>query len=304
MALLLVNHDGSVAIDEASKSLKKKTPLLDVVEQAIRQVEADVSIKVVGFGGYPNALGQMELDAGIMDGTSRKTGSVGAVNSCPHPISLARKVMELLPHEILVGEGADRFAAECGLSGDNLLSEDRMEDWQEWVNENVDEDAQDEWPDVPLVPLMESSGFQNEKDTVVMLGQDASGGIVSAASSSGWPYKYPGRLGDSPIIGAGHYADSRFGAAACTHTGEMSIRTGASRSVVLYMKMGMSLEEACRETLADVQTLESGVLEQLVIYGIDKEGKHYACSNAQAKPYSIWTSDMKAPTKAKVAVVK
>ena len=303
MSFLLVNFEGRAALADAAKSLADNTSLLDVIESAIRSVEADTSVDVVGFGGFPNMLGQMELDAGIMDGDSRQSGSVGAVNDCAHPISLARKVLELLPHEILVGEGADRFAEECGLSGGELLTEEKFVEWQEWINEHSTEEMQEDWPDVSLLPLMEASGFHNEKDTVVMLGRDAKDKLVSAASSSGWPYKYPGRLGDSSIVGAGHYADSRYGAAAATHTGELSIRAGVSRSVVLYLKAGMSVEEACREALADVQSLKKGTLGQLVVYGIDAKGTHYACSNGETAPYTYWAEGMKAPSTNEVELI-
>ena len=131
----------------------------------------------------------------------------------------------------------------------------------------------------------------------MFLALDGEGHIAVATSTSGWGWKYPGRLGDSPIIGAGAYADSRYGACACTGTGEMTIRTGTSRAVVLYMKMGMSVEEAVHEAARDMQALRGGLISRVTIHGIDASGNHkvVAVNGNPQNTYNVWTPGMEAP---------
>jgi L-asparaginase len=135
------------------------------------------------------------------------------------------------------------------------------------------------------------------RDTTVYLAGDASGNISSGASTSGWAWKYPGRLGDTPIIGAGSYADARYGAAACTHTGEMTIRAGTARAVVLGLKMGLSLDDAVGEAIADLATLDTGLLGTVTIHAIDTEGGYKVVCYRPTEPitYWLWTPDMANP---------
>jgi L-asparaginase len=135
------------------------------------------------------------------------------------------------------------------------------------------------------------------RDTTVYLGFDRHGTIATATSTSGWAWKYPGRLGDSPIIGAGSYADSAHGAAACTHTGEMTIRAGTARAIVLYLKMGLPLEAALDEAIADLGRLRGGQLAGVVIHAMDRRGQHrvVAVNCPDEIAYWIWSEGMEEP---------
>jgi beta-aspartyl-peptidase (threonine type) len=261
---------------------------LDAVEAATRLVEDNPEDHSVGYGGYPNLLGEVELDASIMDGTTLRTGAVGALKNYRYAITAARRVLEDLPHDLLVGEGAARFAAEIGLTPEDLLSEEAERTWRAGIEgkEMID------WHGIPeLVARLLKRSAQITQDpehvtgTVNFIAQDAQGRIASAVSTSGWAWKYPGRLGDSPIIGAGNYADDRYGAAACTGWGEASIRAGTARSVVLYLKMGLSLEQACQEAFRDLEPIIRGTPNAMNMVAIDRNGNHYSITTAEERTY-------------------
>jgi L-asparaginase / beta-aspartyl-peptidase len=237
--ILVTNNEGTVGVPTTARLLAGGAQGLDAIEAGIRLIEADPSVRTVGRGGWPNLLGEVELDACVMDGTTLRTGAVGALKGYVHPVSIAREIMRRLPHEILVGEGAARFAHEIGApTADNLI-EDSRRVWQAWFDRTLTPGQKQAWPDIPLADLCRHAiDPETGRDTTVFLAQDAAGNICSGTSTSGWGWKYPGRLGDSPIVGAGSYADTRYGAAACTGAGEMTIRCCTARSVVLYMKRG------------------------------------------------------------------
>ena len=155
-----------------------------------------------------------------MDGTTLRTGAVGALKGYLHPVSVAREIMRRLPHELLVGEGAARFAHEIGApTADNLI-EDSRRVWQAWFDRTLTPEQKQAWPNIPLAELCRHAiDPETGRDTTVFLAQDIAANICSGTSTSGWGWKYPGRLGDSPIVGAGSYADTRYGAAACTGAG-------------------------------------------------------------------------------------
>jgi len=253
---------------------------LDAVEQAIRVVEADVTVDSVGRGGSPNLLGEMECDAAIMDGNTRMAGSVGALKDYIHTISVARAVMERLPHIMLVGDGAHRFAQEIGAEKAEMLTAESRAKHEKWLKENVPTETLKNWDKVPLAKYAWLSGKDYVAgSTVVFLVQDAKSNISAGTSTSGWARSYPGRLGDSPIIGAGLYADNRYGACACTHIGEMVIRAGTSRSIVLLMKKGASLADACFEAMEDLLQLQGGELGPVVIHAINSKGGSFVLSS-------------------------
>jgi L-asparaginase / beta-aspartyl-peptidase len=285
---IVASANGAVGMDAAWAILEAGGSALDAVEAATRLVEDNPDDHSVGYGGYPNLLGEVELDASIMDGTNLRAGSVGALKGYRHPITVARRVLEDLPHVMLVGEGAARFAAELGMAPENLLSPPAEATWRAGIE---GKDALD-WAGAPeLLAALLKRAPQITRDpehttgTVNFLAQDAQGRIAAAVSTSGWAWKYPGRLGDSPLIGAGNYADDRYGAAACTGWGEAAIRLGTARSVVLYLKAGYTLEQACREAFNDVAPLLRGTPNALHIVAIDRNGGRCALSNAEERTF-------------------
>ena len=279
MAILLANSIATSGTDKAITLLKKGSSSLDAIESGIRLVESDPNAGWVGYGGHPNLLGKVELDAGIIDGASLRAGAVGALSGYSHPISVARKVMESLPHVFLVGDGAARFAGDCNAEvGDNLSSQS-CEDWNNWLNKNRTIQEARNWPDANLIRLsMLTANNKTAKGTTVFLAQDNEGNFCAGSSSSGWSFKYPGRLGDSPVIGSGIYADNRYGAAACTGMGELTLRSNTARSVILYLKMKMTLKDACYEALNDLRDVKVDFRGGVTIYALDIKGNQCVLS--------------------------
>ncbi len=299
MAVLLTNSIAIAGHEKTISMLKNGSSSLDAIEEGIKLVESDPGAGWVGYGGHPNLLGKIELDAGIIDGSNLHAGAVGALSGYSHPISVARKVMEELPHVLLVGDGACRFAKDCHAEeGENMTPKTRS-DWENWLEENRNEDEKENWPNSSLIRLsMLTACNKTAKGTTIFLAQDNKGNISAGSSTSGWSFKYPGRLGDSPVIGSGIYADNRYGAAACTGMGELTIRSNTARSVILYMKMNMSLRDACYEALNDLRDIQTDFRGGVSIYAIDKNGEQFVVSvNALEKglpecdPYYWYWSD-------------
>lgn len=306
MRIILANSEGGVGMAAAIEAMQRGRPALDVVELGIRPVEIDPRVHSVGVGGWPNLLGQVELDASIMDGRTLRTGAVGALRGFLHPISVARQVMERLPHVFLVGEGAARFAAECGAEAGETLTDEARAGWEAWLRQHLPTEVWAQWPDVPLTPWARlTADPETVGGTTTFLARDGNGDIAAGVSTSGWAFKYPGRLGDSPVIGAGNYADNRYGAAACTGMGEMTIRAGTARAIVLYMKMGLSVEEACHEAIQDLRALARAYRGQVTIHAIDAQGNPYVVTTSSAEEvcYWIWMDGMDKPER-RLAVAK
>lgn len=293
-AVILANSEGGFGMQAAVEKLMQSRPVLDAVEAGIQVVERDPRSRSVGLGGAPNLLGEMECDAAVMCGTTLRTGAVGALQGYQHPVSVARQVLEQSPHVLLVGAGAARFAAEVGAEQANLLDEAARAEYERWLKTRLSSDALAAWPNVPLNPLIRLPTMPS--DTTVFLIRDSQGRMAGGTSTSGWAYKYPGRLGDSPIIGAGLYVDDRYGGAACTHTGEMTIRAGTARVVVAYMKKGATVQAACHEAVDDLRALKDGILGPVVIHALDAEGMPYVLStgNDNGVHYWLWTSAARA----------
>lgn len=310
--LIIASSNGKVGIKAAMQVLKDGGSAIDAVEAGVRLVEANPEEHSVGYGGYPNILGQVELDAGIMDGCTLATGAVGAVQGYKYPISIARRVMERLTHVFLVGEGAARFAAEMGFERCDLLTEPAREVWAARLQEDIVGQAVSLSGTEQAVSLSQALSAQHDlwrwveiatdperaKGTVNFIARDAQGHIGVGVSTSGWAWKYPGRLGDSPVIGAGLYADDRYGAAACTGMGEMAIRAGTAHSIILYMKMGLALEEAGRRAMEDLNDLGGHYLSRLSFIAMDCAGQHAGFSNAEEETYIYMTSQMNEPQEA------
>ena len=296
--IVITNNEGGAGIGQTARCLREGQRGLDAIEAGIRLVEDDETVRTVGRGGWANLLGEVELDAAVMDGATLRTGAVGALKGFLHPFSVARQVLELLPHEFLVGEGAARFAREIGAEQGDLLMPHAATAWRKWFDNEVSASDRKLWPDVPLAKYCRHAiDPEVGRDTTVFLTIDRTGNVASGTSTSGWAWKYPGRLGDTPIIGAGSYADSRYGACACTGAGEMAIRCGTARSVVLYMKLGMSVEQAVLEAANDMRALKGGLVSRITIHAIDAADNHkvVAVNGDGSNFYWLWSSAMDAP---------
>lgn len=295
--VVVASTNGSTGIGESMRVLRSGGSALDAVEAGIRLVEADPDDHSVGYGGYPNLLGQVELDAAIMDGTELRCGAVGAMRGYTHAISVARRVMERLPHVFLVGDGAARFANEMGFERREQLTDAAASTWEERLpHDSAGEPIRDLSSRKDIWKLVEiATDPERTRGTVNFLALDGQGSIAAGVSTSGWAWKYPGRLGDSPIIGAGLYADSRYGAAACTGMGEMAIRAATAHSVVWYLRQGLSLAEAGRAAMHDLDDLGGRYLARMTFVAIDQEGNHAGFSNGDGERYIAMTDQMADP---------
>lgn len=226
--------------------LKNGGRALDAVEAGVKIPEASGANQSVGYGGLPDRDGKVTLDACIMD-EFYNCGSVMCIENILHPISVARLVMEKTPHVILVGEGALQFALANGFTKHNLLTPQSEQDWKNWLKtssykpvKNIENILYDKKKD----PM--PGGLKNH-DTIGMLAMDAAGNLSGACTTSGMAYKMHGRVGDSPVIGAGLYVDNEIGAATATGVGEEVIRIVGAHLIVELMRQGYSPEAACKE---------------------------------------------------------
>ncbi len=307
MKMLLANAEAWPGFDTTVELLKRGGAAIDAMVSGIAKVELEAKVRSVGYGGWPNMLGEMEFDAGVMDGTTRDVGAVGAVPATLPVSALAHEVMKHLPHVMLTGAGARRFATERGFAVDEVLHPDSKRVWWERLQKEMSPEQLAAFPDIALAPLSNTiTDPERVRDTTVFLGRDAGANIGAVTSTSGWAWKYPGRLGDSPIPGAGFYADSRYGAAACTHTGEMTMRCGTSRSIVLAMRLGHTLADAIKLAVEELSELKTGFLAGVVIHAIDAGGNHqvvsYRCD--EEIRYWYWDERMAAPELRVAAAVK
>ncbi|WP_319502318.1 N(4)-(beta-N-acetylglucosaminyl)-L-asparaginase [uncultured Draconibacterium sp.] len=231
------NH-GMPANEAAWEILSKGGHSLDAVEAGVRVPEGDPNVITVGLGGIPDASGKVTLDACIMDEKGR-AGSVTYLQHIVHPVSVARLVMEKTPHVMLSGEGALEFALDNGFEKEKLLTKARKKEWKKWKKEHK---AFSNKINIENVT-------EDNHDTIGMLALDEDGRISGACTTSGMGYKMPGRVGDSPIIGAGLFVDGEVGGATATGSGELVMKTLGSFLVVELMRSGMSPDRACEEAV-------------------------------------------------------
>lgn len=229
---------GLQANEAAWEILKNNGRALDAVEAGVKIPEGDPKERSVGYGGRPDRDGRVTLDACIMDEYAN-IGSVACLEHIKHPISVARAVMEKTPHVMLVGEGALQFALSQGFKKENLLVEESEKEWKEWLKTSQYK---------PIVNI-------ENHDTIGMIALDAHGNLSGACTTSGMAYKMHGRLGDSPIIGAGLYVDNEIGAATATGHGEEVIRIAGCHLVVELMRHGRTPQQACEEAVQRITKL-------------------------------------------------
>lgn len=247
---------------------------LDAVEQGVRVAEDDPENNSVGFGGLPDEDGIVTLDASIMDWRGR-AGAVAFLQNIKNPISVARLVMEKTKHVMLAGEGAKKFALAYGFKEENLLTEKSREAWIKW-KESLSKD--DNW-----------IGNENH-DTITMLAIDKDGNISGACTTSGLRWKIHGRVGDSPIIGAGLYVDNEVGAAGATGVGETIMRTLGSFLIVEKMREGMSPQEACEFAVRRLIEKNKNIMKepyQAAFIAINKKGEFGAYAVREGFDYVV-----------------
>ncbi|WP_026370770.1 N(4)-(beta-N-acetylglucosaminyl)-L-asparaginase [Kallotenue papyrolyticum] len=299
--IVVASANGKIGIPAAMEILRAGGSALDAVEAATRIVEDNPDDHTVGYGGYPNLLGEVELDASIMDGRTLRAGAVGALKGYRHPISVARKVMEELPHVLLVGEGAARFAAEMGFQAENLLTDEAATVYRQGISGALPPDKARDWLsggiDRNLARLARlTTDPERAAGTVNFIAKDREGNIAVAVSTSGWAWKYPGRLGDSPVIGAGNYADNRYGACACTGWGELALRCGTAHAVVLYQRLGFGLEQACRQAMHDLAYVAEDPARAIMnLIAINRDGRPIGMTTVPGRTYVWMTDDLDAP---------
>ncbi|MCZ7644179.1 MAG: isoaspartyl peptidase/L-asparaginase [Planctomycetota bacterium] len=314
-AFILANGEiKDTILAEGAAALRAGASAADVAERVARAVEDDPDDRTVGYGGLPNLLGEVELDASFMDGATRRAGAVCALRGFRHPIAVARAVAERLPHVLLAGAGACEFAARVGAERREMLSPEARRQWRARLAavarslrlEDLAALAEGAAPDGELRAALGAPGFdliafanqafrlKEGTDTMNVLVRDRDGHLVTAVSTSGIAWKYPGRVGDSPVLGAGNYADDRYGAAACMGLGELAIRTCAAYQAVAALRGGATLEEAGRQVAADLAGLSlPGRWVRVLV--LDKDGRAGGFATEAGKTFKTQYADEPAP---------
>ncbi len=265
---------GVKANAEAWKVLSANGRAMDAVEKGVRIVEADPTNRSVGLGGLPDRDGHVTLDACVMDETGN-AGSVCFLQHILHPVSVARMVMEKTPHVILSGEGAYQFALQQGFEKTELLTPEARKAWEEWKKTSEYQ---------PIINI-------ENHDTIGMIALDAHGNLSGACTTSGLAYKMHGRVGDSPIIGAGLYVDNEVGAATATGMGEAVLKTCGTFLVVELMRQGMSPQEACREAVMRITKKQNYKDFQIGFIALDKQGNTGAYCIHPGFSYALQSKD-------------
>jgi N4-(beta-N-acetylglucosaminyl)-L-asparaginase len=266
---------GVQANEAAWEVLKNNGRALDAVETGVKVTEANPKERSVGLGGRPDRDGRVTLDACIMDEFSN-IGSVAFLENIVHPVSVARAVMEKTPHVMLVGEGALTFALEQGFKKENLLTPESEAEWKEWLKKSQ------------YVP---KANVENH-DTIGMIAIDKNGNLSGACTTSGLAYKMHGRVGDSPIIGAGLFVDNEVGAAVATGHGEEVIRIAGCHTVVELMRQGLTPDEACKKAveriISNAKRRKKPYNElQIGFLALNKKGVHGAYCLQKGFNYAI-----------------
>ncbi|MBK8700808.1 MAG: N(4)-(beta-N-acetylglucosaminyl)-L-asparaginase [Saprospiraceae bacterium] len=258
LPLVVSTWDNRRANDAAFQVLHSGANVLDAIVAGVKVPEADPADRSVGYGGRPDRSGRVTLDACIMD-SNGKAGSVTYVQHYKHPIEIARMVMEKTPHVILSGDGAELFAAKMGMKQMDLLTEESKKEYEAW---RITEKYQ------PIINI-------ERHDTIGLLAIDKAGNLAGGCSTSGMAYKMEGRVGDSPIIGAGLFVDNEVGACTATGHGEYVLRTLASFLVVEFMRNGMHPQKACEKAIKRIVNKHKGTSEeyQIGLIALDKKGR-------------------------------
>jgi len=296
---MIASERGEVGLAAGMALLRAGGSAMDAVEAAIRVAEANEADHYVGVGGLPNLLGEVELDASIMDGATRRAGAVAAVTGFPHPITIARAVCDRLPqHLLLVGAGAERFADEVGIARGRTLTDEATQMWRDGLEPAGMAAAQERfgagevvYRQQALARMAAMAPPDGPWGTVNVLALDAAGDLAAGVSTSGYPWKYPGRVGDSALIGAGNYCDNRIGAAACTGRGELAIRACTASGVLVALRAGQDPAQACATALAETLDLPDEFRAPVQALCLTPDGRHGGASTRPGSTYSVLTAD-------------
>jgi len=271
------NH-GLAANEEALRQLEKGKSAIDAIVSGVGVCEADPDNLSVGYGGLPDREGHVTLDACIMDAKSN-CGSVSFLQEIKHPIAVAKKVLQETPHVMLSGKGAQDFALSQGFLKENLLTSESKKDWEEWLKKSKYK---------PVINM-------ENHDTISMLVLDENGDLSGGCTTSGAAWKMHGRVGDSPIIGAGLFLDNDVGAAAATGLGEAVIRTAGSAMVVELMRQGKSPFEACKEIVERIYNKHKNHKDmdylQVGFIAVNKNGEHGGYSLRSGFNFAVYDSE-------------
>ncbi|MCI0473949.1 MAG: N(4)-(beta-N-acetylglucosaminyl)-L-asparaginase [Ignavibacteria bacterium] len=265
---------------------------LDAVEKGVRVSEDDPEVLSVGYGGLPDADGRVTLDAAIMDWKAR-VGSVICVENIKNPVSLARLILEDTEHTVLAGDGAYDFAIKKGFKPESLLTENSIKRFREWKESDSGRPEEIHTDDF-IKPWEKDINADGNHDTIGMVAIDKKGNVSASCTTSGMAWKLHGRVGDSPMIGAGLYVDGEIGGAASTGRGEECIRACGSFLIVEMMRMGLSPKDACRVACERVHKLNllssknRDHLYQVGFIALNKKGEHGAFSVRKGFQYAVF----------------
>jgi N4-(beta-N-acetylglucosaminyl)-L-asparaginase len=283
-------NDGRKVNTEAWKILSKKGRALDAVEAGAAFIEGTINC-CIGLGGYPDRDGIVTLDSCIMD-EHANCGAVGGLEQIRHPVSVARKIMETTPHILLVGEGAQQFALKNGFKKEPAIlsaeAEKAYENWLKKSDYHPEINIENKKGNGPFAPSFFDDGSPNH-DTMGLVALDAAGNMSGAVTTSGMAFKIHGRVGDSPIIGAGLFVDNETGAATSSGVGEEVIRICGTHLVVEYMRQGYSPEIACRKAIERIvkRDREKAKTIQVGFLALNKKGQYGAYAIQKGFVFSV-----------------
>jgi N4-(beta-N-acetylglucosaminyl)-L-asparaginase len=277
--LVISTWDFGIAANvEAWKILSTGGRALDAVEKGVQVPEADPAITTVGYGGAPDRDGHVTLDSCIMDEFAN-CGSVAGLEHIMHPVSVARKVMEKTPHVMLIADGAFQFALANGFKKENLLTDESKKAWKEWLKK------------AEYKPI---ANIENH-DTIGMLTLDSNSNLSGACTTSGMAYKMRGRVGDSPIIGAGLFVDNEIGAATSTGVGEEVIRICGSHLVVELMRQGNSPQQACEAAVKRIVKNQPKKSKEMQVgfLAVNKDGEYGGYALQKGFTFAVYSREIR-----------
>ena len=296
--------NGIRGVARAYEMLGKGADTLDAVIAGVNIQELDPDDQSVGLGGLPNEDGVVQLDASCMHGPTKRAGAVAALEDIATPSLVAKAVMDYTDHIMLVGAGAKKFALEMGFKEQNLLTEKSRQDWLRWKTRLNPYDNWLEQPDSGASRTSSGAGEKIEYDehgvpytygTINMNAVDAKGDISSVTTTSGLSWKVPGRIGDSPIVGAGQYCDNLVGAAGSTGRGEANIKVCGAFLAVEFMRQGMAPEQALMKVMERVIAMtEKRLLDEkgrpyfdLNFYAVSKDGRYAGACAYEGSKFAV-----------------